>query len=223
MPLNPGKEPFHQPAPFITTQASAILCLGFYPIPALGCDHLNTVLAQFVIQLVAVIRAITNRVLGLCLDHVEVEAQLYQSDLMVVRCVGAHRQRQPVTVDNCHEFHTLTTLGRPDLITVFFGRGTRCIDKAFRFIQRTFCAQRVGKIDENIARDFVTAPLLKAAMHRFVVRVALREHVPLRTRIEDPEDAFDDSAGGNRLAAGSAGYNVLLRKVVPDAFPVLVA
>ena len=81
MPLNPGKEPFHQPAPFITTQSSTILCSGLHPIAAMWCDHLNAFLAQFFIQLVTVVGAITNQVFRLRFDHVELEAQLHQGDL----------------------------------------------------------------------------------------------------------------------------------------------
>jgi hypothetical protein len=51
--------------------------------------------------------ATTNQVLGLRLDHVEVEAQLHQGDFMVVRSMCADRQRQPVTIDNRHDFSHL--------------------------------------------------------------------------------------------------------------------
>ncbi len=52
------------------------------PIPALWYDHLNTFLAQFFIQLVAVVDAIAHQVLGLCPDYVEVETKLHQSNLI---------------------------------------------------------------------------------------------------------------------------------------------
>ena len=41
MPLNPGKEAFHQPAPLIATQSSAILRLWSDPVPSMRCDHLG--------------------------------------------------------------------------------------------------------------------------------------------------------------------------------------
>jgi hypothetical protein len=82
-------------------------------------------------------------------------------------------------------------------------RGRRGIDRALRFIQRTFIAKRVGKIDENLPPDLVAAPLLKVPMQRFVVRLTLRQHVPLHTGIENLENGFDDLAGGNRLASRS--------------------
>ena len=39
-------------------------------------DHLNAFLSQFLVQLVAVVRTITNQNLRLCHDRVEVKTQL---------------------------------------------------------------------------------------------------------------------------------------------------
>jgi hypothetical protein len=60
-------------------------------------------------------------------------------------------------------------------------------------------------------------------MHRFVIWIALRQHVPLGTRIENPEDGFEDLASGDRFAARAIGRNVLLRKVIPDTVPLFIA
>jgi len=223
LPLNQGKESFHQPAQFITTQSSTTLCSGLHPIAAMWCNHLNASLAQFYIQRVTVVGAITNQVFRLRFDHVELEAQLHQGDLMVIRRMGTDRQRLPVTIHNGHDFHALATLGRSYLIATTFGLCKRCVDETFRFIERTYISQRIGKIDEHIPQDLVAAQLLEATMHRFVVRIALRQHLPLGTGIENPENGFDGLACGNRFAAWSTGRNVFLRKVVLDAFPVLVA
>jgi hypothetical protein len=49
-----------------------------------------------------------------------------------------------------------------------------------------------------------------------------RQHAPLGTRIRDPQEGFDDASSRGRSAAGSTGRNVLLGKIVPDAFSVLL-
>ena len=59
-------------------------------------------------------------------------------------------------------------------------------------------------------------------MHSFVVRIALRQHVPLRTGVENPQHRFKDATCGNRFAARPSVSNVLLRKMIPDTFPLLV-
>jgi len=76
--LNPGKEPFNQPASRGTSQLAGILCLLLYAVPVMWGDHLITLLAQFLFQFVTVIRTIINQVTGFCLDHVAVKTQLYQ-------------------------------------------------------------------------------------------------------------------------------------------------
>jgi hypothetical protein len=49
------------------------------------------------------------------------------------------------------------------------------------------------------------------------------QHVPLRTRIENPEYGFENLAGGNRLVASAIRRNMSLRKMFPDTFPLFVA
>ena len=56
-------------------------------------------------------------------------------------------------------------------------------------------------------------------MHSFVVRIALRQHVPLRAGVQNPKHRFQNQTRRNRLTAWTAIGNVLLRKVLPDAFP----
>ena len=62
----------------------------------------------------------------------------------------------------------------------------------------------------------MTAPMLKAAMHRFVIRIALRQHVPLGTRIENPEHGFEDLAGRDRFAASQGDWEEC---VPPESVP----
>jgi hypothetical protein len=69
----------------------------------------------------------------------------------------------------------------------------------------------------------VSAPVLKATMRRFVVRIASQQHVPLRAGVEDPENCLENLTSGNRLAARASRRNVFLQKMVPDTFPVFVA
>ena len=98
--LNPGKEAFHQPASLVTTQSSAILCSCSYPVSLVRRDHFNTILPQFLVQLVTVVRTVANEILQLGFDHAEVKTQLHQGDFMMIRRISANCQRQPVRIDN---------------------------------------------------------------------------------------------------------------------------
>jgi len=216
LPLNPGEEAFHQPAPLIATQSAAVLCIGFKPSLPMWRDHFNAFLAQFFIQFVAVVGTITNQIHRLRLDHVEVKTQLHQSDFMMVGDVRTDCQRQAVTIHNCHDFHTLTTLRRSDIITAALDRCKGCIEKAIRFIQRTFITKCIGQIGHRIALYFISTPVLKPPVDCFVVRIALRQHATLCTRIENPEYGFKDFACKYVFAAFAIRRNMFLRKVFPD-------
>jgi hypothetical protein len=69
--------------------------------------------------------------------------------------------------------------------------------------------------------DNVTG-ILKASVHSFVVRIALRQHVPLRTCVENPQHRFGHMTGRNRLAPRTSIGNMLLRKMLPNALPLFV-
>jgi hypothetical protein len=71
-------------------------------------------------------------------------------------------------------------------------------------------------------QNFIAAPSLKAPMYGFVVRIALRQHVPLRTGVENPQHRFKDTTRGNRLSTRTPIRNVFFRKMIPDAFPLPV-
>ena len=53
-------------------------------------------------------------------------------------------------------------------------------------------------------------------------RVALRQHVPLRACVENPQDCFEHTTRWSRFAPRTSIGNSLLRKMIPDAFPLLV-
>ena len=59
-------------------------------------------------------------------------------------------------------------------------------------------------------------------MHSFVVRVALRQHVLLCACIKNPQHGFKYTTRRYQFAARASVSNPLLRKMIPDAFPLLV-
>ena len=63
-------------------------------------------------------------------------------------------------------------------------------------------------------------PSLKPAMHRFVIRITLRQHVPLRPGVQNPQRRFKDFPRRNRFPTRASLRNVLFRKMVPDTLPI---
>src|SRR5512139_4312455 len=103
------------------------------------------------------------------------------------------------------------------------GHGEGRIDKALLFVQHSVLAKLVGNVRQYTTQNFIATPSLKSPMHRFVVRIALRQHVPLRTCVENPQDRFKHASCRDRLSSRTPVGNVLLRKMTPDALPLLVA
>jgi hypothetical protein len=120
-------------------------------------------------------------------------------------------------------FTPFSATRRADFHAITLGRCERGVDEAFRFIDLAFLAQRIRKIGEYLAQRFLATPLLEAPMHGLVVRVALREHVPLRASVENPQRGFQDSTCWNRFAAGTTVRNIFLRKVLANSLPLLIA
>src|SRR5438094_10549049 len=113
-----------------------------------------------------------------------------------------------------HDSHGLPALRRPDLRPASRGDHERRIDEAFFFIQRAFVAKLVGHIRQYSPQNFIAAPRLKASMNGFVVRIALRQHVPLRAGVEYPQYSFEHTAGRDRLASMTSIGDVLLRNMI---------
>src|SRR5467141_4366898 len=88
--------------------------------------------------------------------------------------------------------------------------------------QSASCSENFVIPPDVFGQTLIAAPSLKAPMHSFVVRIALRQHVPLRACVENPQDRFKHTTRRNRFAPRTSIGNILLRKMIPDAFPLLV-
>jgi hypothetical protein len=84
LPLYPGKEAFHQPAPFVASQVAIIICSDSAPISVMRYNYLNTILTQFLVQLVTVGGTVSNQILHLAFNHVALKIQLHLRDLVMV-------------------------------------------------------------------------------------------------------------------------------------------
>jgi hypothetical protein len=83
-------------------------------------------------------------------------------------------------------------------------------------------AKLVGNIRQHATQNLIAAPSLKAPMYSFVVRVALRQHVPLRACVEYPQHRFEHTTDRNRFPPRTSIGNFLLRKMIPDTLSLLV-
>src|SRR5215471_12589554 len=127
-----------------------------------------------------------------------------------------------MAINNRHDFHAFSTFRCPNLCPATLGHYERRVDEAFFFIQRTSVAKLVSNIRQQPPQNLIAAPSLKAPMYCFVVGIALRQHMPLRTCVENPQYRFKHITRRSRFAPRTSIANILLRKMIPDAFTLLV-
>jgi len=89
LPLQPGKEAFDDPAAGVASKRPTVLGLELAIAPVRR-DQFDALFGKRGVQLVAIVGAVTDQVVGFGLDHVEIEAQLHQRDLVMVGGMGAH-------------------------------------------------------------------------------------------------------------------------------------
>ena len=75
----------------------------------------------------------------------------------------------------------------------------------------------------KLAQHLALAPLLKSAMHRFVVGIALWQQMPLCSRVQNPQDGLQNGSRRYGLASPATLGNLFLGKMLPDPVPLVVA
>src|SRR6516164_8528314 len=111
----------------------------------------------------------------------------------------ADRERQSMTIHDCHDFHAFSALRRSDLRPATLRHHERRIDEAFRFIQGAFVAKLVGYIHQHSPQNFIAAPGLKAPMNGFVVRIAIGALLPSLEESPAERVAFPPESSSNLM------------------------
>jgi hypothetical protein len=92
-------------------------------------NHLHALFSKLRIEWIAIVGTITDQILRLRFDHVEVEGQLHEGDLMVISGVRGDCERQGVAIDYRHGFHAFSAPCRPNLRATSLLRCEAGIDK----------------------------------------------------------------------------------------------
>lgn len=142
---------------------------------------------------------------------------------MMVGRMCAHGEREAMPIHNRQDFHAFAAFGQSHGVPAALRGRKGGIDEALTFVDRPFVAQRIRQLGEDVPQHLPVAPLLEPTMDGFVVGIALREQVPLRASVQNPEHGLQDRAGGHGFAAGAAVRDVLFREVLPNPFPLIVA
>lgn len=88
-----------------------------------------------------------------------------------------------MAIDNREDLHACPTAGVPNSVVADLDRGTHRIYRTFALVERAFLAQRIRQLGQNLTQDLAFAPLLTATMSHFVLGIALRQQMSLRTGV----------------------------------------
>ena len=117
-----------------------------------------------------------------------------------------------MTIYNRHDFQAFSSFRRADVRATALRHCKGRVDKALFFVQHATRAKFAGDVSQDSAQNLALTPSLKPAMHRFVIRITLRQHVPLRPGVQNPQRRFKDFPRRNRLPTRAPLRNVLFRE-----------
>ena len=196
--LQPCDCALDRPSPFVTTQGAAVL--RDEAVGTVGSDYFHSLQGEFFIQSVAVVGLVADDSLGQLGTEHEAEEFLDQAAFMRVGRSGADRQRQPLGIDQNHDFHSFAGLGAADACApaLCFGEGS--IHKAFVEAEAALFFDHAPHGAHGVVEDPGFHPAQKPPVHAALGAEASGQVFPLRPVVQDPED----SGQGTPLVDGRA-------------------
>src|SRR4026208_1456145 len=80
--LQPGKQAFDFPTSFVSSQDTTVLGSRLLAVGFMGCDHLNSLFVQTLIQRVTVVGSVTDQPFGLFFDKPLFQGTFHQLHFM---------------------------------------------------------------------------------------------------------------------------------------------
>src|SRR5215813_4895164 len=87
---------------------------------------------------------------------------------------------------------------------------------------RALCREARWLRPSTLAAKLHRGTRFESADERICSSDTLRQHVPLRASVDYPQYSFENTSGRDRLASRTSIGDVLFRKMIPDALPLLV-
>lgn len=129
---------------------------------------------------------------------------------------------QPMAIHNRKDFHAFPAFREAHGIATPLVAANIASMKLSVFIKRSLFAQRIGQLGENLPKDLVLAPLLKPAMDGFVVRIALRQQMPLGAGVQNPVHRLQHRLCRDGFAARLTVRDVFFRNMLANPAPVVI-
>ena len=109
--LQPGKQAFHFPTAFVSSQDTTILGSWLLAIGFVRSDQLNALLLQSFIQWIAVIGSVTNQSFRFFFGKSVVQGLFHQLHFMRRSTANGYGDRKTSAICHCHELCTFAPLG----------------------------------------------------------------------------------------------------------------
>ena len=128
-----------------------------------------------------------------------------------------------MAIYNRENLHAPAAFREPHGLAPTFGRGKCRVDETLAFIDGSFVAQCGGQVGQHLPQNLLLTPLLEPTMDRFIIRIALRQEVPLGPGIQNLEHRVQHRSGGDGLPPRTGIRDVLFGKVFANPLPLIVA
>jgi hypothetical protein len=126
--LEPGDGAFNGPAFFVSAQRPPVLRLG--TVAAIGSNHLNAHFRHLIIEVVVIIRLVSDQRFRNLSGHHEVEQPLNQMTFMTRSRGAVGRHRKTSGIDHNHDFNTFSSPCAADPISSSLGLGKGSVNRA---------------------------------------------------------------------------------------------
>ena len=118
--LQPGKQPLNLPAISIPSQRPSILGARLLAVGLMRSDQFNPLLAQSLVQRIAVVGSISDQSFRTLLGKAVFERSFNQSDFMRRSAFNGYGDRKTSAICHCHELCTFAPLGLSHPSAPFF-------------------------------------------------------------------------------------------------------
>ena len=179
-------------------------------------------LPELFIQPVAIVRPVADQILGLGLNHVEVEAQLYQRDLMMIGRVRTHRERQSVAIHDRDDLDAFATPRRANFLATALGRGKLASMKHSRSsISPPRAAYWPAR--QNVPQYLASRTTAESDDAPFCRWDSTAAACAIARRCSESTARPQDFACWHRPTARAICRNVFLGEMLPNPFPLIIA
>ena len=104
MPLDSCKKSVNHASALIASKFSIIQCWFLVFVNFVRRTHIGSLFAKIIIQIIAVICLITNKLIRLCFNQIKLRSQLNLRHFMMVHSMSTNSNLQTDTVNNAKDF-----------------------------------------------------------------------------------------------------------------------